>query len=79
MDKATCGETERMERLVQIVRNLQTGCTVHTGTTQTSRLANMCIVHHTKITHYVYLLPSSTQIDQPYRIAKITKRFTPSL
>jgi hypothetical protein len=25
------GETERLERLVQNVRNLQTGCTVHTG------------------------------------------------
>jgi hypothetical protein len=39
-DNATCGEsqvageTERLdslERLVQNVRNLQTGCTVHTG------------------------------------------------
>jgi hypothetical protein len=25
------GETERLERLVQNVRNLQTGCTVHTS------------------------------------------------
>ena len=30
-DLQVAGETERLERLVQNMRNLQTGCTVHTG------------------------------------------------